>query len=215
MSIKDKYEVRAIQKEETYPWLLKKHYAHRKPSISYAFGLYYGDMLSGVITFGKPASYTLCECLLGKDKKDLVFELNRLVVNDGLHKNTLSYFVSSALKKMPKPIAIVSYADHNQGHHGYIYQATNWLYTGLSSMERIYHMDTGEVIYTRRHIEKKGVVIKTEKQLPKFRYVYLIGNKKQIKIMKNLLRYKIKSYPKGDNKRYDASYSPDVQGLLF
>jgi hypothetical protein len=29
------------------------------------------------------------------------------------------------------------------------------------------------------------------------------------------LKYKILPYPKGDNKRYDASYSPDVQGLLF
>ncbi len=27
---------------------------------------------------------------------------------------------------------IVSYADTSQNHHGYIYQATNWIYTGLT-----------------------------------------------------------------------------------
>ena len=38
-----------------------------------------------------------------------------------------------SLNLLPKPQAIVSYADTSQGHHGYIYQATNWIYTGLSA----------------------------------------------------------------------------------
>ena len=35
------------------------------------------------------------------------------------------------------------------------------------------------------------------------------------KLMLSSLKYKILIYPKGDNKRYDASYKPKVQGRLF
>ena len=33
--------------------------------------------------------------------------------------------------------------------------------------------------------------------------------------MKQNLQYKIELYPKGENKRYDASYSPSIQRILF
>ena len=39
--------------------------------------------------------------------------------------------VSKCLKLLPRPMIIVSYSDTRQGHNGYIYQATNWIYTGL------------------------------------------------------------------------------------
>jgi len=209
------YEVKSIDYQDCKEWLLYKHYAKKIPSISYAFGLYKENILVGVMTIGKPASYTLCEGILGKEYKDMVYELNRLVVLDGLEKNSLSFFVSSSLKIIPTCMCIVSYADNNQGHNGYIYQATNWIYTGLSSVEKIYYMENGEVIYTRRHIEKKGKILKTEKQLPKHRYVYFLGNKKEVRLMRQLLKYTICPYPKGENKRYDASYQPTTQIKLL
>jgi hypothetical protein len=33
--------------------------------------------------------------------------------------------------------------------------------------------------------------------------------------MKKNLTYKIAPYPKGDNKKYDSSYHPSTQGILF
>ena len=132
MSIKDKYIVKSIKSFECKEWLLYKHYAKRMCSISYAFGLYVNNILIGVCTFGKPASPSLCDSTCGKENSKYVYELNRLCVNDNLEKNVLSFFVSNCLKMLPKLI-IVSYADTAQNHHGYIYQATNWFYTGLSS----------------------------------------------------------------------------------
>lgn len=148
------YEVKSIDYQDCKEWFLKKHYAKRIPSVSYCFGLY-SDKLEGVCSFGKPASPTLCESICGVEYKDLVYELNRLVVNDGLPKNTLSYFVSQTLKLLPELI-IVSFADASQGHNGYIYQATNWIYTGKSSNNTTLKNEHGEELHFRKLGHKRN-----------------------------------------------------------
>ena len=96
--------VSSIKKEETYEWLLFRHYAKRIAPIYYAFGLFNKSELVGVITFGCPPNkeYNDGKCIF-KKLKIKTLELNRLVVNDGLKKNTLSYFVSQSLKILKKP----------------------------------------------------------------------------------------------------------------
>jgi len=126
-------KVLPIDYQDTKEWLLYKHYAKRMCSIKYAFGLFVDGMLNGVVTFGMPPSSNLAESICGKEYKDYVLELNRLVVNDGMPKNTLSFFVSNAIKMIPNNTIIVSFADANMNHNGYIYQATNFIYTGISS----------------------------------------------------------------------------------
>lgn len=126
-------EVKPIKKYETKSWLIKKHYAKRMPSICFAFGLYDKSVLVGVCTYGMSPSSTLSESIAGEKYKKSVLELNRLVVNDGLPKNSLSFFVSQTIKMIPKNTIVVSFADTNMGHTGYIYQATNFVYTGLTS----------------------------------------------------------------------------------
>lgn len=216
MDIKKAYKVVPIKNFECNDWLLHKHYAKRIPSISYAFGLIIDNVLNGVCTFGFPANYNYNngKCIFN-DYSCLTLELNRLVVNDNLPANSLSYFVSRCLKMLPSPCCIVSYADPNNGHNGYIYQATNWIYTGASSIEKIYFLENGEAVKTRRHIDKKGVVVRTEKQLPKNRYIYFIGSKKDVRKMKKEFKMNIYPYPKGDNTKYDASYTPVSQKKLF
>lgn len=49
----------------------------------------------------------------------------------------------------------------------------------------------------------------------KHRYFTFIGNKKDRKKMIQMLPYEQKKYPKGENKRYDASYKPINQLTLF
>jgi hypothetical protein len=49
----------------------------------------------------------------------------------------------------------------------------------------------------------------------KHRYFYFLGNKKQVKDMFKMLPYELQPYPKGENKRYDASYIPSTQTTLF
>ena len=225
MSIKDKYTVRSIPSEETKEWLLYKHYAKRMPPIEFAFGLF-TDILHGVITFGTPVSSVLRNAVSSKFK---LMELNRLCINEGVEKNALSFFVSDSLKKLPKPLIIVSYADTAQNHHGYIYQATNFIYTGLSAkrtdwkikgLENLHgasiaDMSRGHENRSEYMREKYGNDFYLEDRSRKHRYFYFLGNQKELQIMRKELPYKQEPYPKGDNKRYDASYKPTINLSLF
>jgi hypothetical protein len=208
------YHIKRIPHEQTHEWLLKKHYAHRIPSITWAFGLYdANNILQGVCTIGKPASPSLCDGICGKEYSFAVFELNRLCVNEGLPPNTLSYFVSRCLSFIRTEAIIVSYADSGFNHHGYIYQATNWLYTGITK-ERT---DIGDEDGTHSRHYDKNIDYATHRKLrtAKHRYVIFLGSKKAKKRLREALNYPILPYPKGDNKRYDASYQPQVQGVFI
>ena len=138
------------------------------------------------------------------------------------------------MNRLPKPSVVVSYADTSQGHHGYIYQATNWIYTGLSAkfkdyavkgLEHMHHSsiedsvgryDENKNINKHELLRKKyGDRLYMKERPRKHRYFYFLGNKKEKALMNQNLQYKVEPYPKGNNKRYDASYVPSVQGVLF
>lgn len=201
-------EVRPIKSQECQEWLLCKHYARRSPTISYAFGLFDAGVLVGVMTIGKPASPAPCIGVCGPQNADLVFELNRLVVNDGLPKNSLSFFVGRSLRLINDTMILLSYADTAQGHHGYIYQATNWIYTGATKERTDPQMD-GKHARHQRGIDLSVRDVRSSKH----RYVYFLG--KRSKELRGALRWPVCAYPKGANQRYDTSYQPTTQALLW
>ena len=214
--VAQEFSVRSIKSKQTYDWLLNKHYSKRIPSISYAFGLYKIGELSGVITFGSPPSPSLCVGVCGEKYSDRVIELNRMCVNEYPIKNLTSYFLGKCLKKLPKTFIVISYADTSQNHHGYIYQATNWIYTGLSAKRTEKYDINNPNKHSKTVVESMNYNELAVRNRPqKHRYVYFIGSKKEKKEMFNDLKYEIKPYPKGKNIRYDASYKPIIQRELF
>ena len=210
MSIKEKYIVKSIDSYLCKDWLLNKHYAKRMCSISYAFGLFDNQFLIGILTIGKPASNQLCIGVCGVKFSKYVYELNRLCVNDNLEKNVLSYFVSQSLKKINTNMILVSYADTKMNHNGYIYQATNWIYTGATKERTDIGFEDGK---HSRHYDKNIDYSIRKHRSSKHRYIYFLGKLKK-EFSKNL-NYKIYPYPKGKNKRYDSSYKPTIQTELF
>lgn len=220
MSIKERYFVQSIDPYICREWFLKKHYAKRIPTVNlFSFGLFNSDnILVGVQSYGLPPSRPLCVGICGIENANKVLELNRLCVNDGLENNVLSYFVSQSLKLITGTWVVVSFADSSQGHHGYIYQATNWIYTGLGE-KRMELYDEKNPNLHPRHLHdkiKNGYEhIKKRERSQKHRYVYFIGSKKDTKRLKKELKYTIEPYPKGDNKRYDTTYKPTIQTKLF
>jgi hypothetical protein len=229
MSIKKKYIVKPILFSDCKEWLLKKHYLKRTPSISYSFGLFENNILVGILTYGNAIPNTAKKSLFGEKYMGIVYELNRLCTNDDLDKNANSFFISESFKLLPKPMIILSYADKSFGHTGYIYQATNFIYTGESHTQLDWKVKGKEHLHSRTLMdefafqkdrinklkEKYGDDLYQIRREPKYRYIYLLMTKSEKKeIMKNKL-FEIKPYPKGENKKYDSSYKPEVQLNLF
>ena len=202
-------QVLPINLFEAEPWILRKHYARRMPSVSYAFGLYESGILVGVCTYGMPASPFLCMGVCGKENKDRVIELNRLCIETKT-KNAASVLVGRSLALLPGPMVVVSYADTAQDHVGYVYQATNFLFTGTTK-ERT-DMAGQEGQHSRHN---KGDRENRINRSAKHRYVFFVGTKREKKSLANQLRYPVLPYPKGETKRYDASATVSIQPLLF
>ena len=209
VKIVEELKIKQIDYTTAMNVIIEKHYLHRKCPCSLAFGLFCNnDKLVGIIVFGKPASYTLCEGIAGKEESKNVIECNRLWVDDKMPKNTESWFMSRAIKLCPFEI-IISFADTEQNHVGYIYQALNWFYCGKSKKQKYFRLknsseNIGGTKYRRRERMAKSKIIElygkefVEEYYSslKYRYIYFNCNRKRKKELLKKLKYSIKPYPK-------------------
>jgi len=87
----------------------------------------------GVVIFGRGANKNMLT-QFGL-KQDDGAELVRIALRS--HQTPVSKIMVTAIKFLKRNSQglkmLVSYADPDQGHHGGIYQATNWIYAGLSA----------------------------------------------------------------------------------
>ena len=215
-------KVLPIQSAETYDWLLNVHYAKAIPQIMQAFGLFNRNILIGIVTYGLPPSPTLCMGICGKEYANKVLELNRLCLLNN-NKNEASFLVSHSIRQLPKPSIVVSYADTSRKHVGYVYQATNFIYTGLTVKRGDY------AIKGQEHKHHKTISMgKTKKELKlkykddfyyverprKHRYIFFHGSKTDKKILKRKLNYAVSPYPKGDTSQYEINHTPQTQTVM-
>lgn len=205
MSIKENYYIKEIDYKKAMDIIIKNHYLHRKAPCSFSFGLFENitNELKGVVIYGTPSSAPLRKGICGNDEKDNVIELTRLWVDDSVPKNGESFLIGNTIKRVNKEI-IVSFAEIDQGHIGYVYQATNWIYTGLSAKRSNWviegvdkHCQTIADKYTSKELtEIYGDKFKRVPRPRKHRYVYFNCSKKRKKELLSKLKYKIESYPK-------------------
>lgn len=203
------YSVKKITREECEPYILGIHYAKRWPSISYAFGLYLNSVLCGVVSYGTPPSSPLKKGVAGDEYKSDVLELNRLCLLNNL-KNEASILVGASLKLMPKNKIIVSFADISQGHAGIVYQATNFIYCGLSAKRTDWKVKGKEHLHGQTIADEfRGVKNRAQAMRDKYgddfyleprprkhRYIFITGSKTYKKKVKLNLRYSEQPYPK-------------------
>jgi len=212
MGIKEKYYIKEIDKKLAQEIHIENHYLHRKAPCSYAYGLFdkTSDEIVGVVLYGVPASRSLQKGICGEDFANLVGELTRLWIKDDVEKNAESFLIGNTIKMQGFKI-LVSYAECREGHVGFVYQATNWIYTGLSAKRTDVVIDGKVDSKHGRHItdiyggqKKAREILGDRYQLVarprKHRYIYFNGTKKENKIFKNKLRYPILEYPKEINK---------------
>lgn len=201
-----KGKIELISHNEALEFIMPRHYAGRKPQITKAFSWHIDGKLVAVATFGKPATPRLCEGICGKAFASHVFELNRLVREEDCHEQ-LSQFVSGCLRKLKQfDWIVVSYADSGMSHHGYIYQACNFLYTGCTK-QRTDKWANGK--HARHAVDDPDGI--RQIRTSKYRYVYFSTKDKQLKKKwLNALNYSVLPYPKGDNETYSLGtiYKP-------
>lgn len=188
--------VKKIDYKSAISFLLPRHYSGRKPNIKFAYGLFEDGLLTAVCTFGIPASRSLCVGVCGEKYSKNIIELNRLL---SVSENyVLSKFVSKCLKLIKKEgdFVVVSYADTDMNHNGYIYQATNFKYTGKTK-ERTDKYTEGNKHSRHYNNEMQNGLRRVRSA--KHRYIYFCTNNKDII---SSLKYKEEPYPKGENKKY-------------
>jgi len=189
-----------ISSTTAYDFLKDKHYSGRKPQIKYCFGLYKNDEIKAVVTYGIPASRSLCVGICGEFFYDRIIELNRLCRTED-YTEQLSKFLAWSLRELKKyNLLIVSYSDLGMNHYGSIYQSCNFLYTGKTKKRTDKYTPGNKHSrhYTNEfeHLRK----VRTEKH----RYIYFSCSKGWKKLFLNNLRYEIiKEYPKGDKVNYE------------
>lgn len=193
-------EFRTITYQEAIDFLMPRHYSGRKPPVSIAFGWFQGERLVAVCTFGKPASNPLCRGVCGDQHKDHVYELNRLCRVDDLDSQ-LSEFVGLCLREIKsKDWIVVSYADTAMNHHGFIYQATNWIYTGATKSRTDKWVEGNK---HSRHYSNENQSGRRKVRSSKHRYIFFCTkNKKLKKLWMSSLNYPVEPYPKGQNNNY-------------
>jgi hypothetical protein len=209
LAIRNQYRIEPIDYHTAMKIVVENHYLHRKASCSYAFGLFRrsDSELMGVITYGSPVSSTLCKGIAGEEYRKEVIELTRLWIDDSVGRNAESFLIGNTIKEVPKKI-IVSFADPTEGHAGYVYQATNWIYTGLSKKRPRWKIKDDDSKHNHRAItqkytnkeirEKFSDIMEYVEAVRKHRYIYINASKSERKEIKRKLKYPVLDYPKLD-----------------
>tara|TARA_Y100000114_G_scaffold122380_1_gene117694 strand:- start:918 stop:1571 length:654 start_codon:yes stop_codon:yes gene_type:complete len=204
----------ASAKKAVFRW----HYSRRMPIGKLAkIGVFENDKFIGCVIYGRGASPKVLSKEANLDCNSEFVELVRVALDK--HENPVTKIISISIKllkrKNPNLKAIVSFADTKQGHLGKIYQAGNWIYTGLGSVGSNSYFVFGKETHQRTigqnylkpfkeycdkgfegtfHdwlIEYVDPNIRIIKSSPKFKYIYPLNEETRNVVLKHK-----KGYPK-------------------
>lgn len=202
------------------------HYAHAVPVNTIGYNIFNDkNEWCGVVLFGTGANNHIASPY-GMAQGE-VLELVRVALNG--KQETTSMAVSYALRELKKdaPMCklVVSYADADQGHFGTIYQATNWIYTGIENVGSLGAFIINgkkthpKSVYSIRIVDKNGIRRHCPQTLeaikkyldPNATEFYTQGKRKYLFPMNKKIRRQIvklaKPYPK---KEIDNDNDSDI-----
>jgi len=119
-------EIKPVQHKEAKEFCKIWHYSASCPGCKLYYGMFYNEVMVGVIAYGEPAMRFQKKCY-GCD-----IELRRLCLIDDTPRNAESYLIGKTLKmvKLLGFKSVLSLADPKFGHAGIIYRASNFEYMG-------------------------------------------------------------------------------------
>jgi hypothetical protein len=198
--------VAPVSSADVHEFAQRYHYTATGGNMTWRWGLWHGPVLHGVVAYNLPTR-TACESVFGAEHgPDKVWHMGRLILSDESPRNSESRLIGGSLRAIerehPDVWAVITYAAKDAGHIGYVYQATNALYTGTGG-ETWFYLDSQN---QRRGTHMGGSRVSPARAADlgwtrqpgdvKHRYVYILGNKTERRHRRKLLRYPVLPYPK-------------------
>ncbi len=194
-------------------------YESMNSSTRFSYGLFFGDYLAAVESFGSTGGANVYESVCGPEYAARVITLVR-GASAGLwaHPNSASYLISRACTLMAETgyHIFVAYADP-RAELGTVYQASGWTYCGMTSPTEQYttlagvthnsrqisgltrDRSGGILKYTRPWAEQKQILIDQGCTFsmgnPKHRYVGFYGDRRMRSLLRKALRWETFPYP--------------------
>jgi len=181
---------------------LRHHYLHSMPGgTRLTIGVFRASQFVGAAAFGAgPANAH--RLVQGASRSDCL-TLTRLWLEDDLPPNSESRVLGVLNRHLQTATTVkflVTYADPKVGHNGTIYQATGWIYTGLSQPSPLLRFEDGsprhsrsvaQVLGTRSlaHLRRNGVTVEQVGGVPKHRYVYFLDQSWRARLATEPLPY--------------------------
>lgn len=176
------------------------HYSRCMPSgKSVKIGIWESEKFVGVVIFSLGATPNLCKPY-GLTQQTCC-ELTRVALTK--HATPVSRIIAIAIRKLKKQNPgirlIVSFADTEQGHHGGIYQAGGWIFSGSAKLD--HWLIKGRKMHPRSVVAKYGsqATATVLKRDPKARKVWGIKHR-YLMPLDDKMRHQIerlrKPYPK-------------------
>lgn len=178
------------------------HYSESVPcGRKMAFSIFEEKQFIGVIIYSTGANNNIAKPF--NMQQGEVIELTRIALKT--HQNPVSYYLAKTLKTIkeesPRVKIIVSYADmDHQKHHGGIYQATNWIYLGVSKTSDTQYYYKGKWTHertinaydekTRNHLKS---TLQKRDNSDKHKYIFVMDKK-----LRKQYQKLSKEYPKKD-----------------
>ena len=202
---------------------LNWHYSKAVPKAKLVkVGAWENGKFIGVVIFsyganqnlGNPYGCSMQECV----------ELTRIALTK--HETPVSKIMALAFmflkKQSPGIRLLVSYADLDQGHHGGIYQATNWVYEGLCGVgSQAAYIINGEKLHNKTVYDRYGTRAydQIKKIHPTMELFYTKGKHKYLLPLDAAMREQIaplaKPYPKSTRvKKQDSGHPSELGGAV-
>lgn len=187
----------------------KWHYSKCLPTGKLVkIGAWENKKFIGVVIFSRGASPHLLSKYNLKQTEGC--ELTRIALTK--HVTPVSRILAIAIKFLRKQSPglrlAVSFADPEQGHHGGIYQATNWLYTGTSGVTIEYYV-RGRWTHVRGAYatirSNQRVKFKTRERKGKHRYVFPLDETLRVKFDELVRPYPKRHAPEAEDSMRPSS----------
>jgi hypothetical protein len=213
--------VREISFDEAKNLILANEWLGTMGTTEFAYGLFFGHHLAGVVCFGRTAGTNVAASICGAEHTDKVVTLTRGCTRWWAHPHSGSFLVSAACREMTKKgyHLFVAYSDTAAGEIGTIFQSCNFLYLGPTSPTEKFRTPSGEVKdarlvsaycrdrtggtlkYRRTRAEQKELLIKDGCEFfkdggRKHRYVGIYGDRRAKRILRRALKWEVLPYPK-------------------